>query len=48
VVEYIYSESDIPDAEVWLYENAEAFNAVQIGLKEAREEKISKDNLNDL
>lgn len=35
----------IPLSESWLYENKEAFESVQRGLKEASEGKISKLNL---
>ncbi len=39
---------NIPSSEVWLYQNSEAFEDVQKGLKEASEGKISKLNLDDL
>ncbi|TVL94749.1 MAG: hypothetical protein CV080_12325 [Candidatus Kuenenia stuttgartiensis] len=39
---------NIPSSEVWLYQNSEAFEGVQKGLKEASEGKISKLNLDDL
>ncbi|TLD40921.1 MAG: hypothetical protein JETT_2798 [Candidatus Jettenia ecosi] len=38
----------IPSSESWLYENKEAFESVQRGLKEASEGKISKLNLGEL
>ncbi len=38
----------IPASEVWLYQNREAVEAVQIGLKEAAEGKVTKIDLNDL
>ena len=38
----------IPAAEVWLYKNREALEAVQIGIKEATEGKVSKLDLTDL
>jgi len=39
---------NIPLSEAWLYQNSEAFEGVQRGLKEALEGKISKLNLDDL
>lgn len=38
----------MPSSESWLYENKEAFESVQRGLKEASERKISKLNLDKL
>lgn len=38
----------IPASEVWLYQDAEAREAVAAGLKEAAEGKVSKINLNVL
>jgi hypothetical protein len=38
----------IPASEAWLYKNAQAREAVAIGLKEASEGKVSKINLNSL
>ena len=38
----------IPAAEVWLYKNMEAFEAVQTGIKEASDGKVSKIDLNEL
>ncbi|WKZ14633.1 MAG: hypothetical protein QY317_12065 [Candidatus Jettenia caeni] len=38
----------IPSSEFWLYENKEALESVQRGLKEASEGKISKLNLDEL
>ncbi|GAN34873.1 MAG: hypothetical protein DYG83_09225 [Candidatus Brocadia sp. AMX2] len=38
----------IPPSEAWLYQNKEAVESVQKGLKEASEGKISKLNLNKL
>ena len=39
---------NIPASEVWLYKNREALEAVEVGLREAAEEKVSKIDLNDL
>lgn len=39
---------NIPVSEAWLYQNNEAFEGVQRGLKEASEGKISKLHLDDL
>lgn len=38
----------IPSSEMWLYQNSEALEGVQRGLKEASEGKISKLNPDDL
>jgi hypothetical protein len=38
----------IPASEIWLYTNSAAREAVQIGLKEASEGKVSKINLDEL
>jgi hypothetical protein len=38
----------IPPSEVWLYENKESLESVQIGLKDASEGRISKLDLGDL
>ena len=41
-------KKNIPDSEVWLFEDAEALEAIRTGLKEAAEGKVSKINLDDL
>lgn len=38
----------IPASEVWLYKDREAFEAVEAGIREASEGKITKIDLNDL
>jgi ABC-type nitrate/sulfonate/bicarbonate transport system substrate-binding protein len=38
----------IPDSELWLYQNPEAFASFEKGLKEATEGKFSKINLDEL
>ncbi len=38
----------IPASEVWLYKNQEALEAVEIGIREAAEGKVSKIDLSDL
>jgi len=38
----------IPASEVWLYKNKEALEAVEIGIREAAEGKVSKIDLDDL
>ena len=38
----------IPPSEAWVYENEEALESVQKGLKDAAQGKISKLNLQDL
>lgn len=38
----------IPASEVWLYRNHEAREAVEVGLSEAANGKVSKIDLNDL
>jgi ABC-type nitrate/sulfonate/bicarbonate transport system substrate-binding protein len=38
----------IPPSEAWLYQNKEAVESVQKGLKEASEGKISKLNLSEI
>ncbi len=39
---------EIPASEMWLYQNKEAFENVQKGLKDVTEGKISKLNLDEL
>ena len=39
---------EIPASELWLFQNKEALESVQRGLKEASEGKITKLNLNEL
>jgi hypothetical protein len=39
---------EIPASELWLYENEEALDSVKKGLKQAKEGKISKLDLEDL
>jgi hypothetical protein len=41
-------QRSVPNSEIWLYKNPEAFEAVVTGLKEASEGKISKINLDEL
>ncbi len=38
----------IPASEVWLYKNKEAFEALEVGLAEAREGKITKVDISNL
>ncbi|MFO8101919.1 MAG: hypothetical protein R6U37_07135 [Dehalococcoidia bacterium] len=38
----------IPASEVWLYQNKEALEAVEAGIREASEGKMTKIDLNDL
>jgi len=39
---------EIPASELWLFQNKEAFESVQKGLKDASEGKITKLNLDEL
>ena len=39
---------EIPDSEVWIYENREALYSVKKGLKDAKEGKVSKLDLKKL
>jgi len=39
---------EIPASELWLFQNSEAFESVQKGLKDASEGKITKINLDEL
>jgi hypothetical protein len=39
---------EIPASEAWLFQNAEAFESIKKGVKDASEGKISKLNLKDL
>ena len=39
---------EIPTSELWLFQNKEALEAVQLGLKDASEGKIEKFNLDEL
>lgn len=39
---------EIPASELWLFQNRDAFESVQKGLKEASEGKITKLNLDEL